>query len=226
MNIHVPLVAAHGLVRTYLGGQMRALDGMDFVAEAGDSIAIVGPSGSGKSTLLYALSGLIDLDAGEVRIAGTAPASAAAWRRLRARDIGMVFQEGWLLPALTSAENIELPMLGVVSGQSVRRERVRELLDAVGASSLGERLPASLSGGERQRIAIARSLANRPRILLADEPTGELDRRSTEMILDLLVQLRARDGLTLVIVTHDERVAGACARRFVVEDGKGHYVDR
>lgn len=220
-----PLVEAEGLVKTYQGGRVRALDGLDFAAAEGDMVAITGPSGGGKSTLLYALSGLIALDAGLVRIGGRRPATAAEWVALRARAIGMVFQEDWLLPGLTAAENVELPMLGVETSAAARRARVATLLEEVGAAALAARHPAGLSGGERQRVAIARSLANRPRLLLADEPTGELDSASAAAILALLARLHHEDGLTLLIVSHDERVAAACRRRFLVADGRGRYAD-
>jgi putative ABC transport system ATP-binding protein len=159
-----PLVEAEALVKTYQGGRVRALDGLDFSAEEGDMVAITGPNGGGKSTLLPALSGLIGLDAGQVRIGGRRPATPAERVALRARAIGMVFQEDWLPPGLTAAETVELPMLGVEGSAAARRARVAALLEEVGAAALAARHPAGLSGGERQRVAAA----CRRRFLVAD----------------------------------------------------------
>ncbi|MCP3056969.1 ABC transporter ATP-binding protein [Aurantimonas marianensis] len=217
-------IRAEALVKTFRDRKARALDGLDIAVQRGDMTAIVGPSGSGKSTLLYALSGLTEVDSGRIAILGERPADAADWTNLRARRIGLVFQEDWLLPTLTAAENIELPMLGLGASSAERQSRVRGLLDAVKAEGFGDHWPAGLSGGERQRIAVARGLANRPEILLADEPTGELDSVNSRAIIDLLVRLRAEAGLTVLIVTHDETVAAACQRRFQVIDGRGRYV--
>ncbi|MCB1498872.1 MAG: ABC transporter ATP-binding protein [Bauldia sp.] len=219
-------IVARGLSKRFRKGDVRALAGVDFHADSGSMTAVVGPSGSGKSTLLYALSGLIELDAGTVEIDGVTPASAADWVRLRSRHIGMVFQDDWLLNRLSAAENVELPMIGVERSARARRARVQELLTRVNAGHFGDRMPAGLSGGERQRIAIARSLANRPKVMLADEPTGELDSANSRAIVELLADLRAREGLTVVIVTHEDGIAAGCDRRFVLEDGRGRFVDR
>jgi len=219
------VVRARGLTKTFRTGQRRALAGLDFEARAGDMTAIVGPSGSGKSTLLYALSGLIDLDAGDVTICGETPATRAQWTRARQTRIGLVFQDDWLLPTLTAAQNVELPMIGVVADADARRARVRTLLARVNAEALAERMPDGLSGGERQRIAVARGLANGPSILLADEPTGELDSANSRTIVALLQELREKEGLTVLIVTHDPAVAAACDRRYVLTDGLGRYDD-
>ncbi len=221
----VPAIEATGLVKSFSHAHVRALDEVSFRAERGDMTAITGPSGSGKSTLLYALAGLMQTDAGQVAIEGRVPASPAEWTRLRRESIGLIFQEDWLLPTLTAAENIELPMMGVVEGGDARHARVADLLAQVGAAELAGRLPAGLSGGERQRIAIARGLANRPRILLADEPTGELDSASAEAVVALIARLHNEDDLTVLIVTHDTDVAAACARQFVLRDGRGRYVE-
>lgn len=218
-------INARDLVKTFRDGTVRALGGIDIQIDRGDMTAIVGPSGGGKSTLLYALSGLIGLDRGSVEICGRTPASAADWAMIRSTRIGLVFQEDWLLPNLTAAENIELPMLGVETDQAAKRQRIDWLLDEVNANGLGDRMPASLSGGERQRIAIARGLANNPQFLLADEPTGELDSENSEAIITLLTRLRDEEGLTVIIVTHDRQIAARCGRHFRVRDGKGHYVD-
>jgi len=214
-------VEARGLVKRFHAGQTPALDDLDFTADAGEMVAIVGPSGSGKSTLLYALSGLIALDAGTVSIFGQTPHTPAGWTALRRAEIGLVFQEDWLIPTLSAGQNIELPMLGGTIEKSARSSRVRSLLSDVGGSELFDCPIATLSGGERQRVAVARGLANRPRILLADEPTGELDTVSSQAIIDLLRALRSDKGLTVIIVTHDLQVAEACDRQFRVVDGRG-----
>ncbi|MCR9137462.1 MAG: ABC transporter ATP-binding protein [Alphaproteobacteria bacterium] len=214
-------VDARGLVKRFPAQQTPALDHLDFCVGSGEMVAIVGPSGSGKSTLLYALSGLIALDAGTVSVNGQTPDRPAAWTLLRRTAIGLVFQEDWLIPTLTAGQNIELPMLGAAIDKSARVRRVRSLLADVNGSELFDRRPASLSGGERQRVAVARGLANMPRILLADEPTGELDTANSRAIIDLLKRLRAKKGLTVIIVTHDLQVAEACDRQFLVVDGRG-----
>lgn len=219
-------IRARGLCKSFNQNRTKALDGMDFDADAGDMTAIVGPSGSGKSTLLYAISGLMDLDAGRVSICGEQPVTRSQWTGLRQRCIGLVFQDDWLLPTLTAAQNIELPMIGVVHDRGARQERVQDLLSRVNASAFAERMPAGLSGGERQRIAVARGLANRPSVLLADEPTGELDSANSKSIMQLLKTLHDQEKLTVLIVTHDPVVAGACDRCFAVHDGVGHYVDQ
>lgn len=215
-------ISARGLTKTY-GPRTRALDGVDLDVEEGAMVALTGPSGSGKSTLLYALAGLVTLDAGRVMITGTRPADSAAWTRLRAGTIGLVFQESLLLPALNVAQNIELPMIGVEGNGKARAARVGDLLAAVGLEGFERRLPDSLSGGERQRAAIARSLANRPRLLLADEPTGELDSGNTAKVMELIHKLHETEGLTVLIVTHDSAIAATCSRRFTLADGRGRY---
>lgn len=215
------VVEARGLVKRFPAQHTPALDHLDFSVGSGEMVAIVGPSGSGKSTLLYALSGLIALDAGTVSINGQTPDTAAAWTVLRRTVIGLVFQEDWLIPTLNAGQNIELPMLGGATDRNARINRVRSLLADVNGSALFDRRPASLSGGERQRVAVARGLANMPRILLADEPTGELDTANSRAIVDLLKRLRAEKGLTVIIVTHDRQVAEACDRQFLVVDGRG-----
>lgn len=216
-------IDAQRLGKCFHDRRINALDNVNFQAGFGDLVAITGPSGSGKSTLLYALSGLMPLDAGHVHIAGQAPTKKSEWTALRRRTIGMIFQDDWLLPTLTASENVELPMLGVESDAGARRERVDALLEKVGAGAIRDRLPDGLSGGERQRVAIARGLANSPRILMADEPTGDLDSVSVEAILSLLIELWAKEGLTILLVTHDATVAARCRRHFVMRDGKGAY---
>jgi putative ABC transport system ATP-binding protein len=187
---------------------------------SGEYVAITGPSGSGKSTLLYLASGLDYPDAGTAYFDGQAPRTAAQWARLRATRIGFVFQSFHLIASLSAVENVEIPMLGVVAGEKARKERALSLLKRVG---LGERTAhrvADLSGGEAQRVAIARALANGPEVLLADEPTGNLDTETAAQILNLLEELREREHVSLVIVTHDEKIAARATRVVRLRDGR------
>ena len=216
----IPLVELVDASRVYDGGRVAALRGVSLRVEAGASIAVVGPSGSGKSTLLHLLSGMDEPSGGAVRFEGRAPGGPEAWCRLRARRIGFVFQGYHLLPALTAWQNVQLPMLGVVAGARARAERARELLERVGLGVRLRHLPSQLSGGERQRVAIARSLANGPDLILADEPTGNLDSVASAEILDLLTEVRGEQGAALVLVTHDPAVAARCERVVRLRDGR------
>lgn len=218
-------IAASNLTKSFNQGKTRALDHLSMDVAQGDMTAITGPSGSGKSTLLYALSGLIALENGSVSISGRCPTSPSEWTQIRQSQIGLIFQDDWLLPTLTCAQNVELPMVGVIDDRKKRNDRVRHLLERVNAADLGNRKPKGLSGGERQRIAVARSLANSPDILLADEPTGELDSKNSQNIMSLLRSLRDRDNMTILIVTHDPTVAAACDRHFEMLDGQGAYIN-
>ena len=218
-----PLLSARNLARVYrVGAQtVDALRGVNLDIHAGDFIAIAGPSGSGKSTLLHLL-GLIDSPSGgELRVRGR-PAHALGLERrasLRLRTLGFVFQAFNLLQMLTARQNVEIALALAGVGRSERRARARRLLESVG---LGQRLnhrPVQLSGGERQRVAIARALANNPDIVLADEPTGNLDSRTGKEIVDLLQQLNAA-GQTIVMVTHNMEIARRAQRLFLMRDGQ------
>ena len=220
LPVPTPLVEVIDAARTYDGGRVAALRGVSLRVAAGESLAVVGPSGSGKSTLLHLMSGLEAPSAGRVLFEGCEPRGPAAWCRLRARRLGIVFQAYHLLPALTAWENVQVPMLGVVNGARRRAELARELLDRLG---LGERLrhrPNQLSGGERQRVAIARSLANGPDLILADEPTGNLDSATSAEILALLAEVRAERRVALVLVTHDAAAAAGSDRCVRLVDGR------
>jgi putative ABC transport system ATP-binding protein len=199
---------------------VRALDGVDLQVMAGEILAIVGPSGSGKSTLLNLIGALDRPTSGEVIIDGTPLSKVRNIDRFRGKTIGFVFQSHNLLPTLTAAENVEVPMyeLGLRAGK--RRARAKELLSLVGLGDRVNHLPSQLSGGQRQRVAIARSLANEPAILLADEPTGNLDTHSTAEIVKLLTKINADRGLTLVLVTHNTEVATSAQRVVTIRDGK------
>ena len=218
-----PLLSARDVHRDYphLGEPVHAVRGVSLDVMGGEYIAIVGPSGCGKSTLLNLLGAIDRPTSGSVTIAGTAvsglPDRDAT--RFRLTNIGFVFQRFYLLPVLTARENVELPLAEAKVAQPERRERARELLGYVGLAEREDHRPSELSGGEQQRVAIARALANRPAVLLADEPTGELDARTGADVIALFDRLN-RDGMTIVVVTHDEKLAGAARRVVHMLDGR------
>jgi len=214
------LIRFSSVSRTYLRGHVRAMQQVSLQIEPQEYLAVTGPSGSGKSTLLYLASGMDSPDSGSVLFEGAAPRNPAEWTRLRATRIGFVFQTFQLVAALTAAENVELPMMGVIPGNSERRQRVAFLLQRVGLGDRTCHRVAELSGGEAQRVAIARALANRPRVLLADEPTGNLDSETASQILALLEDLNAQEKVALVIVTHDDRIAARAWRILRLRDGR------
>jgi len=206
--------------RVYDNGRIIALDDVSFSVSRGDFIAVTGPSGSGKSTLLDVLCGLEEPSDGEVLFDGEVVRGRSDWARIRSERIGFIFQSFYLIPSLTVAENIELAMLWQGVSARVRRERVTELLERLGLGARGRQHPLQLSGGERQRVAIARALANRPELIVADEPTGSLDSRSSADIIDLLEDLQRNAAITVVIVTHDRMIADRCDRRVELVDGR------
>jgi ABC-type lipoprotein export system ATPase subunit len=217
-----PVLRADGLVKHYGQGEGRvcALDSIELEVAPGETLAVMGPSGCGKSTLLHLLGGLERPSAGAVWLAGRHldQMSEKALARLRRHAIGFVFQAFHLLDELTALENVELPAL--LAGRSPRtaRARAEELLEEVGLADRAEHLPSALSGGQRQRVAIARALSNEPLVVLADEPTGNLDSAGTLDVLRLLDRLRAA-GQTLLIVTHDSRIAATADRLISMRDG-------
>jgi putative ABC transport system ATP-binding protein len=218
-----PIVSCRGLRRSYESGERKtaAVRGVDLDVAAGEWVAIMGPSGCGKSSLLHLLGGLDVPDAGSVVVEGDDLAGLSETERslLRRTRIGYVFQFFNLVQDFTVAENIELPMLLAGARRSEARHRREELLEAVGLPDVAAAAPSQLSGGQQQRVAIARALANHPRVLLADEPTGNLDTESARQVLALL-QAQHDGGQTIVMVTHDARVAAAADRLLVMQDGQ------
>jgi len=202
--------------------EVKALDGIDMKVEKGDFVAIIGPSGSGKSTLLHMI-GLLDRPTiGKVFLDGIdiSKFNDNELARLRGNKIGFVFQFFNLYPILTALENIELPMMINEKNKTERRKRALELLKIVGLEKRAEHLPSQLSGGERQRVAIARALANNPSLILADEPTGNLDSKAGKEIIELLDKLQEEEGKTIIMVTHDVNIAKYAERLIYLKDGK------
>jgi putative ABC transport system ATP-binding protein len=214
------LIALAGVSRSFDDGAIVALKSVDLAIDAGECVAILGPSGSGKSSIVNLLSGIDRPTGGRILWNGKPVASRRAWARLRRQEIGIVFQEFHLLPTLTARENVEMALMGHGIPAAERRERAQSALARVGLAHRLENLPHALSGGERQRVAIARAIVNAPRLLLADEPTGNLDSANTEAVADLLFNLQRDTGMTLVLVTHDEHLAARCRRCVRIRDGE------
>jgi putative ABC transport system ATP-binding protein len=219
------IIRAEGVKKTYDTGKVvvEALRGVDLEVRRGEMVAVMGPSGSGKTTLLNTLSGLDEIDEGIIEIDGQdlAQMSDRERTRYRAANMGFVFQFYNLLPVLSAAENVEMPLL--LSGQRMNAKEARakalEALAAVGLAEQASQLPGELSGGQRQRVTIARALVNNPAIVWADEPTGDLDSRTAQEILDLMRQLNRENGQTFVIVTHDPDIGAQSDRVITIRDG-------
>ncbi|MFT4234628.1 MAG: ABC transporter ATP-binding protein [Microbacterium sp.] len=223
-------------VRKHYGSTV-ALDGVSLALEAGESVAIMGPSGSGKSTLLHVLAGILAPDSGRVLLRSTgdgrpsdgtadgasvdvAALSDDARSALRLRRFGFVFQQGLLLPELTAIENVALPLLLTGVPRVEAEQRGGDGLTRLGIGGLGDRRIGQLSGGQAQRVAIARALVHHPQVVFADEPTGALDSRTADEVLDQLLRLTGVQGRALVVVTHDEHVASRCTRTIRLRDGR------
>lgn len=209
-----------GLQKSYDDGQVQALRGADFKIHSGEFVAIVGQSGSGKSTLLQMLGALDLPTAGQLLYRGASLADNQDLASYRAHEIGFIFQAFHLLPTFTALENVQIPMFESSRPTSERKTRAAELLKLVGLEHRLHHFPAKLSGGERQRVAIARSLANGASVLLADEPTGNLDSENAKIILDLIVRLRREQHITLILVTHDMGIAHQAERILEMRDGR------
>ena len=217
------LVRVQGVHKYFTRGSERidVLKGVNFEIPQGDFVALMGPSGSGKTTLLNLLGGLDAPSAGAVEVAGTniAALSASQLSRWRAHHIGFVFQLYNLLPVLTAEKNVDLPLLLTNLSKAERKKRVAIALNVVGLSERAKHYPRQLSGGQEQRVGIARAIVTDPTLLLADEPTGDLDRKSGDEILDLLAALNGKHGKTIVMVTHDPRAAERARRTIHLEKG-------
>ncbi len=215
-----PAVEAVDVHKSFDRGMVRALDGLTLTVQVGDYVALTGPSGCGKSTLLHLLAALDRPDSGSLRVDGVDLARLGDPNGYRREHVGLVFQLHNLLPHLSALGNVEIAMLSTGRSRQEQQARARELLAAVDLTGRELRRPPELSGGERQRVALARALANRPKILLAVEPTGSLDSESVKRVLDLLRELREREHITMVIVTHDPAVAAAADRVVHLRDGR------
>ena len=220
MNERAPLVAVEMLVRTYDRGAVLALAEVSFEARSGEVVAVTGPSGCGKSTLL-SLIGLLDQPTrGRVLVGGQDLAAVRKPSAFRARQIGFVFQFHHLVPTMTLAENVAAPMLPLGVPRAQRGEGSRAMLERMDLAARADFLPANVSGGERQRAAVARALINRPPVILADEPTGNLDSRNGQLVVDLLMTHARSQGALVLMATHNPEIARLADRRIELRDGK------
>jgi putative ABC transport system ATP-binding protein len=220
MNRNSIAIDVQDVVKTYEEGRIHALTGATLQVREGEFVAITGPSGCGKSTLLHLIGALDRPDSGCIVVNGTDLAHMRDLSHYRAHDVGMVFQLHNLLPTLSASANVQLPMYETQLSFWERRAKAQRLLEAVELGDRANTPPTKLSGGERQRVAIARALANDPPILLADEPTGNLDSKAGQMVLDLLRRIQRERGVTLVLVSHDMQIASAAERIVRMLDGR------
>lgn len=214
------IVEIKGLEKSYEKGNIKALNGIDLDIKEGEFVSIIGPSGSGKSTLLNMLGALDIADSGTINVAGYDLSKNKNLDEFRSKKIGFIFQLHNLIPNISVVENVEIPMFEGKLSSKYRRTLALKLLDSVGLKDKAKIKPTKLSGGERQRVAIARALANDPSIILADEPTGSLDSRTSKKILDQLNKMHKEKNVTLIMVTHDMNVAKLADRVIEVLDGK------
>jgi ABC-type lipoprotein export system ATPase subunit len=221
MSENAILVETHNLTKIYGNGdEVVALDHVTMRIRRGEFVAVMGPSGSGKSTLLNMLGALDRPTSGEVIVDGHNLAKVKSLDRFRGRTVGFIFQLHNLLPTLSALENVEVPMRGQPGSARKQRARAEQLMQIVGLDDRMHHLPGQLSGGQRQRVAVARALANQPALILADEPTGSLDTQAGDEIMALLADLNHNQGTTIVVVTHDRRVAQATRRILSMQDGR------
>ncbi len=214
------LLRARGLTKSYENGKIEALRGVDVDIMAGEFVAISGHSGSGKSTLLQLLGGLDRPTTGDIHFKGIGLSTALDLDSYRSQHIGFVFQAFYLIPTLNAIENVQMPMFEGKLGQKERRDKAKELLCGLGLCHRLNQYPNQLSAGERQRVAIARSLANDPEILLADEPTGNLDSENSAKIMAILTGIQSSRNMTLIIVTHESDIARNAPRNIQIRDGR------
>lgn len=214
------IIELKNVVKIFDEGKIKALDGVDLEIKEGEFVSIIGPSGSGKSTLLNMIGALDQADNGQIKVAGNDLMQNKDFSEFRLNKIGFVFQLHNLIPNLTVHENVQLPLMEVDVPDEEMEKRARDLLDSVNLANRLEQLPTRLSGGERQRVAIARALINHPSIILADEPTGSLDSKMGDIILNLLRDIHKKENVTIVLVTHEEYVAKSADRTINVMDGK------
>jgi putative ABC transport system ATP-binding protein len=220
MNNNENIIEIKGLKKSYDNGKIKALNGMDLEVKRGEFISIMGPSGSGKSSLLNMIGALDRADEGSIKVAGIDLMKTKKLYEFRSKEIGFVFQMHNLIPNLSVLENVQIPMFETKTSSKDMKKRALELLKAVNLEDKINQKPTRLSGGERQRVAIARALVNHPSIILADEPTGSLDSKTGEVILNLLKDLHSKENVTLVMVTHEPYVGKMAERIVTVLDGK------
>lgn len=218
-----PVMQATALWKIYASGDstVQAVRGVDVEIKEGEMIAIMGPSGCGKTTLLNVLSGIDEPNSGEVMIDGNPMYSVSDDKRtqMRAQNLGFIFQDFNLLPVLSAVENVELPLLLLGKSASESRKSALEALDSVGLADRSEHRPTELSGGQQQRVAIARAIVHHPKVILCDEPTGNLDSATSSTVMTLLKEINNKLGTTFLLVTHDKDVASQCTRILRMDDG-------
>ncbi len=216
----INIIEIQGLKKSYENGQIMALNGIDLKIKEGEFVSIIGPSGSGKSTLLNMIGALDNADEGSINVAGTDLMQKGDLSKFRSDEIGFVFQLHNLIPNLTVLENVQIPLIETPFSDEQMENRALKLLKSVDLENKINQKPTKLSGGERQRVAIARALVNHPSIILADEPTGSLDSKTQNVILDLLKYVHKKENVTLIIVTHSPYVANMADRIITVLDGQ------
>ncbi len=217
-----PIIQAKNLQKTYVGLDVAVLNGISLEVKAGEQIAIVGTSGSGKSTLLHLLGGLDAASAGDISVMGNTLADLNETKRgeLRNQSLGFVYQFHHLLPEFTALENVAMPLLIRRMDKTVALALAQQMLEKVGLGNRMEHMPSELSGGERQRAAVARALVTQPKCILADEPTGNLDRHTAHAVFDLLLEMNQSQNVALIVVTHDLELAAKLKRQYRLIDGK------